>query len=367
MRRCNDCGASTVYATLECAAEPDGSSASVVRRPAPASRDERASPVAKPPPCELVTRSLLARSRHDRSSMPRWRTTCLILASLAGSFLLASCGSDGGPPATAQVTVEQVFAVPTPYGEEGTASFVAVERSGGSTTERFLALPATERPETLFKGELETGSYSIRSYQRTCPGSCDRSTAASEPNDEVDHLDPPSAECQGRFEIEKGDRLAVLVTLDPLDRSCEIDTGPPPRRLTRALIDGGFGATDIPKADLPAPRSRGPARARQHEEPQAKVPALAGSRIDLGGDAIAYVYRFESAEVAQRVAPKLLIDSNHNVVAACGRHVYYTDARRVPRDELFRRRRDAWQEKVRQALRTVDRECRAGERIMVIS
>jgi len=265
------------------------------------------------------------------------------------------------------VTVEQVFAVPTPYGEEGTASFVALERSGGSTTERFLALPATERPETLFEGELEAGSYSIRSYQRTCPASCDRSTAASEPTDEVDHLDPPSAECEGRFEIGRGDRLAVLVTLDPLDRSCEIRTGPPPHRLTRALIEGGFGATGISKADLPTMRPTGPPRERRRDEVEAKVPALAGSRVDLGGDAFAYVYRFESAEVAQRAALKLLIDSNHNVVTACGRHVYYTDARRVRRDELFRRPRDAWQEKVQQVLRTVDRDCRAGERIMAIS
>lgn len=155
--------------------------------------------------------------------MPRRRTKRLtILASLAGSLLLASCDGDDDPAAAARVTVEQVFAAPTPYGEEGTASFVALERSGGSTTKRFFALPAVKRPEVLFEGELEAGSYAVRSYQRTCPGFCKPSKIASEPTDEVDYLDPPSAECEGRFEIENGDRLAVLVTLDPFEGSCEI-------------------------------------------------------------------------------------------------------------------------------------------------
>lgn len=299
--------------------------------------------------------------------MPRQRTKCLVLASLAGSVLLASCGGDGedGGP-TAHVTVKQVFAVPTPYGEEGTASFVALERSGGSTTERFFALPTTESPQTLFDGELETGSYEVRSYQRTCPASCEPSKAPSEPTDE-ENLDPPSAECEGDFGLEKGSRIAVLITLDPLDGSCEIDAGPPPSGLTRALIEGGFGATEIPKTDLPTPRALVSPRERQREEIPAKVPTLAGSRIDLGGDATAYVYRFESEVLAQAAAPGFLLDSNYNEVAGCGRHIYYTDARRVRRDQLLRRPRDSWQGEVHESLRKVDPGCRTGSSFAVIS
>jgi hypothetical protein len=299
--------------------------------------------------------------------MPRPITKCAIVASVAG-LLLAACGGGAGDPGpTADVTVEQVFAVPTPYGEEGTASFVALERSGGRTTERFFALPSPERPETLFEGELETGSYVVRSYQRTCPASCDPSSEASKPTDDVDYLDPPSAECEEGFELEKGSRIAVLVTLDPLDGSCEIHAGPPPERLTRALIEGGFGATQIPKAGLPSKPTELPLRERRGEEIPAKVPALAGARIDLGGDATAYVYGFESEEFAQAAASGFLLDANYNEVSGCGRHIFYTDARRVPRDELFRRPRDSWQVQIQVPLRRVDQDCRAGTSFSVIA
>jgi hypothetical protein len=299
--------------------------------------------------------------------MPRPITKCAIVASVAG-LLLAACGGGAGDPGpTAHVTVEQVFAVPTPYGEEGTASFVALERSGRRTTERFFALPSPERPETLFEGELETGSYVVRSYQRTCPASCDPSSEASKPTDDADYLDPPSAECEEGFELEPGSRIAVLVTLDPLDGSCEIHAGPPPERLTRALIEGGFGATQIPKAGLASKPAELPLRERRGEEIPAKVPALAGARIDLGGDATAYVYGFESEEFALEAASGFLSDSNYNEVSGCGRHIYYTDARRVPRDELFRRSQDSWQGQVGASLRKVDAECRRGTGFLVVA
>lgn len=285
------------------------------------------------------------------------------IVALFVGVLVASCGGDGeDQPRTARVSAHQVFAAPTNYGEEGTASFLKLDRAGGGTTERFLTLPRADKPEYLFEGDLEIGSYTVRSYQRTCPpASCRPTHGAAEPSDDEDYLDPPSAVCRGRFQLEQGHPVAVLVVLDPLTASCDVHTGPPPDRLTRFLIEAGIPAIDLPAKELP---TKAPLLRRDRRKLSAKLRPTAGVRVILGEDALGHIYRFGSERIAQAAAPAFLQDSGDNGVSGCGRHIYFTDARRVPRDDLLRRD-PSWEQEIQSALERVDPSCRAGGNLLV--
>lgn len=84
---------------------------------------------------------------------------------------------------------------------EGAIQFVSVRRANGhgATTRRLLAEVTIPRAP---------GRYRVRSWTRTCSGTCDR-------------LDPPTLRCHGRVRVRAGQMTGVRVITGP-GRRCRI-------------------------------------------------------------------------------------------------------------------------------------------------
>ena len=158
----------------------------------------------------------------DRLRSGRWAGWAVLLGLL--SLGLSDCGDATGERPRGTVVVQQVFRPESPYGTEGTVSFLVIERDGAPIVRRQEVSPGVEEPETLLDERLEPGSYRIKSYQRTCSASCPYSPGGPTAPIVGGPLDPPSAKCSAAFEVVDDRPVNVLVTLDPSRATCEIDS-----------------------------------------------------------------------------------------------------------------------------------------------
>lgn len=136
--------------------------------------------------------------------------------------LLGACGTDepsattGSPAGT--LRVERIHDGGGPIGLEGSVSFARITDADGDVVlEEGFDAPNHEGqtsryPETL-RADLEPGSYTLFSYQRSCSGTCEA-------------LDPPAKdhECEARFDIEEGAEADATVVIER--NSCSIKLGP---------------------------------------------------------------------------------------------------------------------------------------------
>ena len=93
------------------------------------------------------------------------------------------------------------------YGE-GSATEFDLFSSSGQVTAGAVLLPVED--EELLRIELAPGTYTIRNWQRPCPGSCGSS------------LEPPVDVCAARFTVDREASITAVVTVRP-GQGCTFD------------------------------------------------------------------------------------------------------------------------------------------------
>ena len=140
-----------------------------------------------------------------------------LLLALVVAFL-GACGTDQQDPSSANdssatLRMDRLHDGGGPIGEEGSVSFARITNADGDVVlEEGFDAPyqgdAYGYPEAL-EVELEPGSYTLTSYQRSCSGSCEA-------------LDPPADdyECKSELTAESGAEVEATVVIER--NSCSI-------------------------------------------------------------------------------------------------------------------------------------------------
>jgi len=123
-----------------------------------------------------------------------------------------------------------------------------------------------------------------------------------------------------------------------------------------ALLAEKYEGEAIPPEDLPR---KPPLFDEKDELPERLVPTE-GVRTDLDGGVQAFVYRFDSAEIASAGATALLSEAgSYGPVSGCGKNVYFTTR---PNTEASKQ----WSGWVQGSLSDNDRGCKNGSMFQVI-